>query len=1072
MNLAPLKDYLRSIEQTALTGGATEHSFRPALKAFIESFGNDLEALNEPKRVKCGAPDFQVFRGSPGVRFNVGYIETKDLGASLDEVERSDQLKRYRGELDNLLLTDYLEFRWFVHGESRKKATLGSFDGKRIIRSKQGEAELLALLDEFISHQTEPIGRASDLALRMAKLTRAIKEIIVEAFKTKEANSRLVQLYESFRAQLIPHLNENQFSDMFAQTLAYGLFAARVQHQSGSFQLFTAVREIPKTMPFLVDLFYVVTGPHFSDELYSGYLEDLTEVLAKADMSLVLADFGKLSRDKDPVLHFYETFLSAYDPAERERRGVYYTPESVVSYIVRSVDEVLKKEFNCADGIADKTKIKVRNTDSHQVLLLDPACGTGSFLYGVVNHIRDRFAEFNNAGEWKDYVVAHLIPRLFGFELLMAPYAVAHFKLGLQLEARHLSPAQQKIWGADLKKASRLNIFLTDALEPMGTKDYTLALGSDFIATETEAAADVKSKFPILVVLGNPPYSGHSASKSEWIRKLIEDYKFVDGVPLGEKNPKWLQDDYVKFIRFGQWRIEQTGQGILAFITNHAYLDNPTFRGMRRKLMRTFDEIYILNLHGNSKKKEKALDGGKDENVFDIQQGVAIAIFVKRPTPPTPPSIEGGENATLSPLLLKGGTEGGLDPATKLNGKTEGGLSIIHYAELFGKRDSKEEYLFSHDIGKTEWKTLSPSSPHYLFIPQDVSLREEYEKGLPINEIFPVNSVGIVTARDSLTIAFTKKELIARVREFLSIEPEQARERFELGKDSSDWKVAWAQKDLRDRKNWENDVVPILYRPFDIRWTVYTGKASGFIVRPRPEVMGKMAKEVNVGLVTVRQIAEEVFNHVLITDLIIDNRITASNKGTGYLYPLHLSSLIPNLSSNLSFRPKELFAYTIAFLHSSNYRERYSVFLRHDYPRIKLTGDEKLFGQLANLGSQLIELHLLKSPLLNDTGVNYPVPGSHLVEKGYPKYTPPSSPPQAVGRVNINKDQYFEGIPPEAWNFHIGGYQVLEKWLKDRRGSSLSADDREHYRKVVKAIVETIRIMKEIDEAIPGWPLP
>ncbi len=772
MSITFIKSYLRSLEQTAQTGGATEHSFRPALKALIEALGTSIEALNEPKRIQCGAPDFQVFQGPLTTRFSIGYIETKDLDDNLDETERSGQLKRYRNELDNLLLTDYLEFRWFVGGEPRSKASLGTLSGNRIVKSKQGEQDVLSLLDQFLSHQPQPIGRASDLAVRMAKLTRAVKDIIAESFRNRQATPGLVGLYNSFKVELIPHLGDDQFADMFAQTLAYGLFAARVHHQSGTFQLNAAVSNIPRTMPFLQELFHHVTGPSFYDEPYSGYIEDLTQVLAKSNMENVLADFGKQARDKDPVLHFYETFLAAYDPAERERRGVYYTPESVVSYIVRSVDSLLKSDFNCNEGMADKSKFGKGKNDTHRVLMLDPACGTGSFLYGIIDQLRTGFADSGNAGEWKDYVIDHLIPRLFGFELLMAPYAVAHFKLGLQLEGRHLSPEQQKIWGADLKKSTRLNVYLTDTLERSQTIKHTLTFGgSNFLADETNAAADVKSKFPIMVVLGNPPYSGHSASKSEWIRKLVDDYKWVNGLPLGEKNPKWLQDDYVKFIRFGQWRIEQTGQGILAFITNHAYLDNPTFRGMRQSLMKTFDDIYILNLHGNAKKKEKALDGGKDENVFDIQQGVAIGIFVKRP-----------RNAAVP---AAGST--GVPPESDLSRQDDGDTSrrdagaTVHFDEIFGKRDSKDQYLLSEDISSTVWKTLSPSSPHYLFIPQDETLRTEYEKGLKINQIFPVNSVGVVTARDDLTIAFTKEELIERVRKFVSLKPEEAREKFDLG---------------------------------------------------------------------------------------------------------------------------------------------------------------------------------------------------------------------------------------------------------------------------------------------------
>ncbi len=511
---------------------------------------------------------------------------------------------------------------------------------------------------------------------------------------------------------------------------------------------------------------------------------------------------------------------------------------------------------------------------------------------------------------------------------------------------------------------------------------------------------------------------------------------------------------------------------------------------MRQKLMKTFDDIYILNLHGNAKKKEKAPGGGKDENVFDIQQGVAIGIFVKRP-PLTPPLQARGEKSVIarnevtkqSVIPAKAGIQTsqkipeaktGLDARPRGNDApagAKGGLKsplqdfrrndehgTVHFAEYFGKRNAKEEYLFSHDIAKTEWKTLSPSTPHYLFIPQDETLRVEYEKGLKINEIFPVNSVGIVTARDSLTIAFTKEELIARVREFLSLEPEQARERLELGKDSSDWKIAWAQKDLKDRKNWENDIVPILYRPFDVRWTVYTGKASGFHVRPRPDVMKHMVGHENYNITFTRSISVgKPFEHVFATNSGMLGRFYPDASCITYFAPIALTSGRLNLGVNLSGR-KDDYVYAISY--SGHYRRRFIEFLRNDFPRIPFTMDAELYQQLSNLGSQLIDLHLLKSPLLSQTGVNYPVPGGHVVEKGYPKHVeclqmdeldevdevdgmdaPPALPAKAGwerDRVSINKDQYFEGVPPEAWAFHIGGYQVLEKWLKDRRGGRLA----------------------------------
>ena len=401
----------------------------------------------------------------------------------------------------------------------------------------------------------------------------------------------------AFQKTLLPGLDQAKFADMYAQTLAYGLFASRVNYSGDpvNFNLRGAAEDIPRTNPFLRDLFY-----HSRFDLGSRLtwmVESLVEVLRHSDMDSILAHFGRRTQQTDPVLHFYETFLSAYNPTLRETRGVYYTPEPVVKYIVRSVDHILKTRFDRPRGLADK-----------DTLILDPALGTGTFLYFVIEQIKERFE--GQRGLWKGYVEEHLLPRIFGFELLMAPYTVAHMNLSLQL----------KDAGYDFKEGERLGIYLTNSLEEGVKEKYESAFGG-FIEEEANAAAEIKRDKPIMVVLGNPPYSGHSANKGEWIGKLVRDYYFVDGKPLGERNPKWLQDDYVKFIRFGQWRIEQTGEGVLAFITNHGYLDNPTFRGMRQQLLQTFSEIYILNLHGNSLKGEVTPEGNADENVFDIRTG-------------------------------------------------------------------------------------------------------------------------------------------------------------------------------------------------------------------------------------------------------------------------------------------------------------------------------------------------------------------------------------------------------------------------------------------------------------------
>lgn len=693
-----LSDYLKRIGKALEAGNATEHTHRPALKSLIESLANGITATNEPKRVACGAPDFIVTRGQTPL----GYIEAKDVCKPLDEIEQSEQMERYLESLTNLILTDYLEFRWYVSGKHRLTARLATIGAKGKFRAEpDGAEQVTELLTAFLNAQVPTIGTPKELAARMAALARLIRDIIRRAFEDEDKSGALHQQMAGFRKVLLHDLTEEQFADMYAQTICYGLFAARCNAKGGEpFTRQHAAYDLPKTNPFLRKMFGHIAGPDL-DERIVWAVDDLAELLNRADIAAILQDFGKRTRREDPVVHFYETFLAAYDPKMREARGIYYTPEPVVSYIVRSVDHILKTDFGLPEGFADSSKIKVKNPDTkekadvHKVLILDPAVGTGTFLFSVIDLINESFK--GNKGLWSSYVSQHLLPRLFGFELLMAPYAVAHMKLGLQLAET----------GYDFKTDERLRIYLTNTLEE--AHELTgLPLFTQWLAEEANAAGKVKQEAPVMVVLGNPPYSVTSQTKGGWIEKEIqENYYPCDGIK--ESNPKILLDDYVKFIRFGQWRIEQTGYGILAFITNHGFLDNPTFRRMRQCLLDTFDDIYVLDLHGNSKKQERCPDGTRDENVFDIQQGVAISIFVKR-----------------------------------LGAKKK--QVTIQHAHLWGiretddKQEGKYAWLFAHALPDTTWKKLSPQAPFYLFVPQDTDLLPEYERGWKITDIYSLTS--------------------------------------------------------------------------------------------------------------------------------------------------------------------------------------------------------------------------------------------------------------------------------------------------------------------------------------------
>jgi len=753
----PVQEYLKEIQKHLSAGIATEHTYRSALGHLLESFAKGITATNEPKRVQCGAPDFIVTRGETPL----GYVEAKDIGKNLDEAEKTEQMERYREGLSNLILTDYLEFRWYRNGEFAESARLARV-GKngKLEKTRDAETELRKVMEPFFSSTLPTVRSPRELADRMAALARILRDVIVRAFENEDAKTGALHAQlGAFRRVLLHDLEAAPFADMYAQTICYGMFAACCNHKParGVFTREAAAFDLPETNPFLREMFTYIAGPKLDSRL-TWAVDHLTELLRRADMAEIQRDFGRRTRQQDPVVHFYETFLAAYDPMMREARGVYYTPEPVVSYIVRSVDHILKKDFKIAAGLASDGKYPLykkvedpeRGTrlekigETHRVLILDPAVGTGTFLHGVVDQIHQHIMDSGKAGVWDTYVSEHLLPRLFGFELLMAPYAVAHMKLGIQLAET----------GYTFHSGERLRVYLTNTLEE-AFEHKELPIFANLIAEEANAAGRVKNEAPVMVVLGNPPYSGHSENKSAWIADLLHgrgkaagkstgDYFKVDGQPLRERNPKWLNDDYVKFIRFAQWRIENTSYGILAFICNNGYLDNPTFRGMRQSLMETFDDIYILDLHGSSKKKEIAPDGSKDENVFDIQQGVAIGIFVRRM------SLAEKRAATVRHANLWGLREAW---EKRRDGK----------ADLVG---GKYHELLKSNVATTRWKTLEPQSPFYLFVPLDPKLRREYEGERKITDIMPLNGVGMTTARDGMVIDFEKKPLLQRAKRF------------------------------------------------------------------------------------------------------------------------------------------------------------------------------------------------------------------------------------------------------------------------------------------------------------------
>jgi len=1036
-NPDPFTIYLDEVRKKLATGMAKEHAYRGALEHLLQGTGDGVQAINDSAWVECGAPDFIVLRGATPV----GYVEAKDIDTSLDDAERSPQLKRYRESLHNLILTDYLEFRWYVEGEERDRARLASVSRDGKVKSTGAGIDAVGqLLERFFAQEAPMLGSAKELAQRMASLARMIRDLIEEAYKLEGTEGRLHSQLAAFRETLIPDLTAEQFADMYAQTITYGLFAARVRAPSGGqFTRQEAGWNLPPTNPFLRKLFTEIAGPDLAKEI-AWAVDDLAHLLARADMSEVLRDFGKATKQEDPIVHFYETFLAHYNPQMRQRRGVYYTPEPVVSYIVRSIDHLLKTRFNRPLGLADEG-----------VMILDPACGTGTFLYFVIQEIHDTVVSERGEGAWNSYVREKLLPRIFGFELLMAPYAIAHMKLALQLQDL----------GYDFQGEERLGIYLTNSLEEAITKAETLGFAR-FISEEADSASEIKKEKPIMVVLGNPPYSVSSANKGKHIERLMQRYKEA---VRDERNIQPLSDDYIKFIRFAHDRIERTGYGIVGMITNHSYLSGLIHRGMREELLKSFDEIYVLNLHGNALLGEKAPDGGPDENVFDIRQGAAIALLVN-----TPDKHVGAE---------------------------------VRYADLWGLREGKYSALKEAEICKTGWEPLQPTLPQFFFVPRDASMDAEYARGWTVTDIFSAVKNGVQTGHDHFAVDVDRDTLRDRILQFFDPQTTdtELRDRYGL-RDKAGWNLSRERARAFSEGINQDLFVKYSYRPFDLRWMYYSKRV---LKRPVEDLMIHLTLP-NLALVTCRQQTEAGFRHVFTTNHVGDgNAISLKSREWNTYCPLYIYGipldgqpgmfphepglrqhnlgadftemlsdklildLVPQGKGDLegTFGPEDVFHYMYAVFHSPTYRERYAEFLKIDFPRLPLTSDLGLFRALAEKGEELVALHLMESPTLDHGSAKFHGKGSNEVEKV--RYAEPAE--GRPGLVYVNKTQYFEGVEPEVWEFHIGGYQVLEKWLKDRKGRTLSYDDVSHYGKIVVALRETIRLMGEIDEVIPSWPI-
>lgn len=824
-----LKEYLESIRDLTPEKNELTHraSLENLLKNLKDNFNKEFKIEHEPKKDKqWGQPDFRVsYQG-----LNIGYIENKKVGTDLNQLSKKDQILKYLELNPNLMLTDYLNFVWVGKDENnepliKRKISIASLDelSKPLKPNPQTERDLIELFKSFFNHEAAPITNAKDFANALSAPTKYLKDALIQYQKDRQVSS----IFNNFKEYLYEELSFEDFSDAFAQTLTYSLFLAKLNHPFEKINLDNVRSSIPKNFAVIREMADFLKKLDAIKEI-QWLLNEILSLINHVDMDSIIKD---LNDDKDPYLHFYETFLSAYDPKLRESKGVYYTPDSVVKFIINALDSLLKTHFKDAP-LGLKSAL-----DNKNIKLLDFATGTGTFLLEAFRKALETRKTSDGGTSTKEDKYQNLLKQFYGFEYLIAPYAIAHLNLSQAFKEEFKKP---------LKENDALQIILTNTLiQPSEIVAYRGL--SPIFEKELSNAQEIKKNENILIITGNPPYSGASSNEGlfEWEVKatygiepefqtieIEKNVKLTDKIQTllkniqtqkesgsknalkelkslhskyklqKEKNPKWLLDDYVKFMRFAQNKIESLGHGLFGFISNNAFLDNPTFRGLRRSLLGCYDELYILNLHGNARKKEETPQGAKDENIFNIMQGVSINLFVK---------------------------------------KAQTTKQKIHYYDVYGERAEKYAFLAKNDLNSIEWLEIAPREPFYLLLPLKTPLLDEYEQGFSVQDMFQISSVGIVTGRDHVIFHKDKESLLKLLKDFSTLEPSELRRVYNIKKDSRDWRLEYAIRDVRaNADNLEKYIVLCQYRPFDYRWTYYTGKSKSFIAYPRGEVLKHM----------------------------------------------------------------------------------------------------------------------------------------------------------------------------------------------------------------------------------------
>ncbi len=1063
-----IHQYISSIQSEFDTQQSTEHSFRSALKTLIESLNTQVLALNESQRiVGVGMPDFTI-KDKGNNTVNIWWIEAKDLYVNLDETKNADQLGRYLAAFDNFIYTNNLTFQFYRNGKRVESVSLWTATKSTITWNTSdlfadNITKLERLLVDFLSYSGQTIASSERLARAMAQKAQLIKYAIQTIFADESEQSALHHQYITFKEYLIHDLTTDQFADMYAQTIAYGLFAARLHDPTlPTFSRAEAQNLIPKTTPFIRWLFKQMADDDEFDDRISHIIDDLVHIFLHCNVDQILKTYNRETGRDDPIIHFYETFLWEYDSAMRKKRGVYYTPVPVVQFIVRGVDHLLKEHFGLKMGLADTSRVdhtfmeqgRKITKSVHRVQVLDPATGTGTFLDETVKYIHETYFAWQ-AGIWKWYVVKDLLPRIRGFEILMASYTMAHLKLGLTIEETLWSESPLirgggeagGVWVKSQLSDERFNIYLTNSLEQ--PHDNIWSLFSAQLAKESEQASKVKTEQPIMVVMGNPPYSVSSSNKWERIQWLIADYK----KDLNERKLN-LDDDYVKFIRFAEYFVEKNNEWIIWYITNNTYIDGVTYRQMRKKLMETFDTIYIVDLHGSSKKQESSPDGSKDENVFDIMQWVSIMFAVKTG-----------------------------------NSKK---LATVYHTDMRGKRDLKYAQLNEQTINSISWTKLKAEEPYYFFVPKDFSAQKKYEEGIKIDELFSKFNSRVESGKDWMIISHSKNSIEVLIGDMKLYDIEFLVQKYDHSKE----KILQVLNDIKN-----SSIVWINYRPFDFRYTLLSPNSQWVLWRPRYDTMKHMIHE-NLWLVAKRWFSQQESSPCFVSNGIIDRRFWSRPwmQWAESIFPLYLydsdddmfgaEMRRPNLDHEILgqieqkigmelvigdrwddqsvFTPEDLFDYIYAVLHGPSYREMYAEFLKIDFPRVPFVSDQQIWWQMVALGRELRGYHLMESVDMSDISamwLQYPVDGDNLVVKPHFITSPWEGGSEGVlWRVYINSTQYIANVPAVAREFYIWGYQPAQKRLKDRKDQTLTYDDIIHYQKIIVSLSQTARIVHQIDK--------